>query len=337
MRARMNTIMKLLCSILLFVITTACQAQPPTDRAEVARFIDEMSQRHGFDKPELKRIFNQTEIQQSIIDAISRPAESKPWYQYRPIFVTTRRIRRGVEFWDAHRSTLQRAEAEYGIPAEIITAIIGVETFYGRHEGGHRVLDSLVTLAFEYPPRSGFFRSELEEYLLLTREEGLDPLAVTGSYAGAMGQPQFISSSYRTYAVDFDGDGKRNLLTNTADAIGSVANYLNRHGWQPGQAIAAPARVDGSDVSELLDKGIKPQIEVAQLPRFGVTVAAQLPENARAALIQLEQEDGYEYWLGLKNFYVITRYNHSPLYAMAVYQLSQEIKTQMNHEFAAAD
>jgi len=207
-----------------------------------------------------------------------------------------------------------------------------VETRYGSRQGSYRVMDALVTLAFNYPPRAAFFKSELEQYLLLTREEGVDPLAVTGSYAGAMGQGQFISSSYRHYAIDFDGDGKRDLWHNTADAIGSVANYFKEHGWERGGAVAVPVAVSGAHapVQGLVDKGLKPSLSVRDLKRQGVETAAALADDDRVALIELEQKKGPEYWVGLHNFYVITRYNHSPLYAMAVYQLSEEIRVRRN-------
>jgi membrane-bound lytic murein transglycosylase B len=302
--------------------------QAVAQRADVQAFINDMASKHGFDRQNLSRLFGQVELKQKIIDAITRPAESKPWFQYRPIFVTKTRIEEGVAFWNQHRAELERAEKEYGVPAEIIVAIIGVETRYGRHKGGYRVMDSLSTLAFEYPKRAKFFLSELEQYLLLAREEGLDPLSIKGSYAGAMGKAQFISSSYRNYAVDFDGDGKRDLWNNTADAIGSVANYFKRHRWQPGGKIASPALVGGNHIQVTVSKGYKPHSSVAELRKNGVTPRTRLDPEAQAALIELQNKNGREYWVGLNNFYVITRYNHSPLYAMAVYQLGQEILSQ---------
>ncbi len=303
----------------------------PTQRPEVQAFITEMADKHGFDRDELGAVFEQVRMKQKIIDAITRPAESKPWHQYRPIFVTKTRISEGVDFWNANEADLKRAEEVYGVPAEIIVAIIGVETRYGRHKGSWRVMDSLSTLAFAYPKRAKFFRSELEQYLLLTREEALDPLTIKGSYAGAMGKPQFISSSYRHYAVDFDGDGKRDLWNNTTDAIGSVANYFKRHKWQPGEPVGSYAMVGSNRISRLLKAGIKPHLPVQEFRKQGVTALTPLPPEALAALIAFEQKVGRpDYWLGLNNFYTITRYNHSPLYAMAVYQLSQAISKQRN-------
>lgn len=292
---------------------------------EVQAFIKEISKKHGFKQDELKKLFAEVEFKQNVIDAITRPAESKPWFQYRPIFLTRSRIEEGVTFWNKHRKELERAQKEYGVPPEIIVAIIGVETFYGRHKGSHRVMDSLSTLAFGYPKRASFFRRELEQYLLLAREEKLDPLSVQGSYAGAMGKTQFISSSYRHYAVDFDGDGKRDLWNNTSDAIGSVANYFKRHHWQPGGLIATPAIVGSNHIKVIIEKGLKPHSTIADLRKRGVTPKTKLDPNEMGALIELQNRAGREYWVGLNNFYVITRYNRSPLYAMAVYLLGQAI------------
>ena len=295
-------------------------------REEVRKFIDDMVTKHDFSRQDLVTLMNKVKTVDSIIDAISRPAESKPWYQYRPIFITPKRIKQGVAFLKENRETLQRAEQVYGVPPEVVTAILGVETFYGRQTGGYRVIDSLATLAFDYPPRRTFFRGELEQYLLLTREEQIDPLELTGSYAGAMGQPQFIASSYRRYAVDFDGDHHRDLWRNTVDAIGSVAYYLQIHGWQRDGAIAAQVTVPADVAAPLLELGIKPRNSVAEIRKLGVEVPAGIPPDTKAALISFETKDTPEYWLGFDNFYVITRYNHSPLYAMAVYQLSTAIR-----------
>ncbi len=301
----------------------------PTQRPEVQAFIDEMTSKHGFDGDELTTLFEQVRMKQKIIDAITRPAEGKPWHEYRPIFVTKTRISEGVKFWNENEADLKRAEQVYGVPPEIIVAVIGVETRYGRHKGSWRVLDSLSTLAFAYPKRAKFFRSELEQYLLLAREESLDPLTIKGSYAGAMGKAQFISSSYRHYAVDFDGDGKRDLWDNTTDAIGSVANYFKRHKWQPGEPVGSYAMVGSNRITRLLKAGIKPHTTVKEFRQQGVTALTPLPPEAPAALIAFEKKVGRpDYWLGLNNFYTITRYNHSPLYAMAVYQLGQAISAE---------
>ncbi len=303
-------------------------------RADVRQFMQRMVAEHRFQEEELERLFSQASRQQKIIDAISRPAEGKPWHQYRPIFITEKRIRQGVQFNRRHAQSLRRAEALYGVPADIITAILGVETFYGRYKGSHRVLDALLTLGFDYPKRGKFFRGELEHFLLLTREEKMDPLSIKGSYAGAMGYPQFISSSFRHYAVDFDADGHRDIWNNVDDAIGSIANYFSRHGWQRERPVVFPARVSGDAYAAYLKKGLKPQIPVGELRKRGVSINARLPAGEKAALIRLQGAEAPEYWVGLNNFYVITRYNHSPLYALAVYQLSEEIRRQDSLETA---
>ncbi|MFQ5468769.1 MAG: lytic murein transglycosylase B [Gammaproteobacteria bacterium] len=317
---------------LVLVISAAGLAEDNavTKQGEMGLFIDNMVQKYKFSKDILRKLFEQVEIKPRIIEAITRPAEAKPWYQYRPIFVTQKRIDGGVNFMQQHSRALAQAEMKYGVPAEIITAIIGVETFYGRHKGGYRVMDALSTLAFDYPPRGKFFRSELEQFLLLTREEKIDPLTIKGSYAGAMGKPQFISSSYRRYAVDFDNDGKRDLWNNTTDAIGSVANYLSLHGWKRGAKITAKAEIGKFQHESLIKKGIKPHTSIQMMNNNGIVVPDNIPKDQTGSLISLENENGNEYWVGLNNFYVITRYNHSALYAMAVYQLSEEIKTEKN-------
>jgi len=334
-----NTLFTLIPGCLAILLTSSIHAAPANlaQRADVGEFINSMVSKHQFHPEELKQLFSQTRFHQKIIDAITRPAESKPWHEYRPIFLTDKRIHRGVEFWNKNQALLEQAEQAYGVPPEIITAIIGVETFYGRHKGGYRVIDSLATLGFDYPKRGKFFRSELEQFLLMTREEKMDPLSVMGSYAGAMGQPQFISSSFRSYAIDFDKDGQRDLWHNTADVIGSVANYFKRHGWLRGEPVVSKARVNGSHIKTLVDKGIKPHSSIKQLQQQGVTPDTPLPQDSLAALIELEQKNSREYWLGMKNFYVITRYNHSPLYAMAVYQLGQEIRKQREEHNRRAD
>jgi membrane-bound lytic murein transglycosylase B len=294
---------------------------------ELAPFVDEMVAKHGFDRSELADVMGAAKVQKSVLEAIARPAESLNWHQYRPIFVTADRISQGAEFWQSHGALLERAEKEYGVPSEIIVAILGVETHYGRHKGRYRVLDSLATLSFRYPKRSGFFRGELEQYLLLTREEGLDPKVLKGSYAGAMGIPQFISSSYRRYAVDFDDDQVRDLLNSRADAIGSVANYLKVHGWRRGARVALPATVAGDEYKSLLVKGPKPSTRLGGMADYGVVVLDVGDGDARGALIELSNKSDQEHWVVLGNFYAITRYNHSNLYAMAVFQLAREIRS----------
>lgn len=313
---------------------TPAGAESFAGRPELRQFIDEMAAKHKFNPAELDALFAQAQSQPAILAAISSPAEAKPWHRYRPIFVNRARIDDGVAFWLAHKEALERASQVYNVAPEIIIAIIGVETRYGKNTGSFRVLDALATLAFDYPARAAFFRGELEQYLLLAREEGMNPLDIKGSYAGAMGKSQFIPTSYRHYAVDFDGDGRRDLWNNDADAIGSVANYFKIHGWQADQPVTVPARVQGEQHKDLLGKNLKPQTPVRELARYGVSVDGDLPPDRPAVLLALEAEQGPEYWVGLDNFYVITRYNRSPLYAMAVYQLSREILTAFNRHLA---
>ena len=291
---------------------------------QVAEFVTEMTRDYGFASEQLVSLFAAAERKQNIIDAISRPAEKvKPWKDYRPIFITDSRISRGMEFWREHEEALKRAEAEYGVPPQVIVAIIGVETFYGGNTGGYRVVDALSTLAFDYPPRAPFFRKELREFLLLAREEQVDPLTLTGSYAGAMGLPQFMPSSFRAYAVDFDGDGRINIWSNPVDAIGSVASYFKRHGWQPGEPVVSAASIEGDAVEQGLTVGLDPVKNVAELRGLGWTSADPLDDLLPVTAFRLEGAEGAEYWLGLPNFFVITRYNRSVMYAMAVNQLAE--------------
>jgi membrane-bound lytic murein transglycosylase B len=317
-----------LLALYLLVGQAIASTQLLSDSKAVRNFINEMVEQHAFTANELQAVFDEANLHQSILDAISRPAESKPWFEYRPIFVTPDRSKGGARFWQEHADTLQQANEVFGVPQEIIVAIIGVETRYGRHTGKYPVLDALSTLAFAYPPRSSFFRKELKEYLLMTREEGLPPGKQLGSYAGAMGMPQFIPSSFRNYAVDFDNDGKRDLWTSTADAIGSVGNYFKRHHWKPGHPIASQVKVHGSRYQALIDGNLKPRYSPQELMNNGVILPQGLPADLKGVLIQLETRNGPEYWVGWHNFYVISRYNHSALYSMAVYQLSQQIKQQ---------
>ena len=294
--------------------------------AEQRAFVDEMVRKHGYDRAELTRLLEDAQFQDGIITLITRPAEAKPWYEYRAIMVTPERIEQGVEFWQRNAETLRRAEAELGVPPEIVTAILGVETRYGRNTGRHRVLDALFTLGFGYPKRASFFRKELEQFLLMTREEHLDARTLTGSYAGAMGKSQFMPSSFRAYAIDFDGDGRRDLWGSDADAIGSIANYFVRNGWRRGERVALPASGVDSRHQRFLEAGLKPGFTLGELAAAGVRVATDgLPADTPCSLFDLDEENGPAYWAGLQNFFAITRYNRSELYAMAVYQLSREI------------
>ena len=289
-------------------------------------FTKELEAEHGI-KPEQAKIWlSKAERLESVLTAISRPAEkTKTWADYRKIFLTEKRIEQGKQFLKDNAELLAKAEKEFGVPKEIIGAIIGVETFYGQRQGNYRVLDSLSTLAFDYPKRSLFWR-ELKEFFVLSQEQGVEPGEIKGSYAGAMGYGQFIPSSYRYYAIDYDGDGKKDLWTNKADAIGSVANYFKRHGWEKGQAVTQRVRVSGDKYEEAVNDRLKPKWVVSELKALGITPTKEVADDASATLVKLMGDNGAEFWLGNHNFYVITRYNHSRMYAMAVYQLSQAIK-----------
>ncbi len=290
-------------------------------------FIDEMVNEHEFKKSDLNQWIGQAQRKDSILKAISRPAEkTKPWKDYRKIFVTDSRVKLGIEFWNTHADDLARAEKEFGVPAEVIVAIIGVETRYGKQTGGYRVIDSLSTLAFDYPPRAPFFKKELKEFLLLSREQQKSPLDLKGSYAGAMGFGQFMPSSYRAYAKDFDGDEFIDIWKNPTDAIGSVANYFVRHGWKADQPVTERVRIKDRFNSEFLEDGLKPKRSISDIVSAGYSPLSEHSEETLARVFKLDGAHGDEYWMGLHNFYVITRYNRSTMYAMAVYQLSQEIK-----------
>lgn len=324
-----QTVYVLACLMLLWAAPGSAWSKLYSDREEVRAFVDGLVAEHRFNRAELLGLFRRAERQDKVLEAIQRPAERVlTWSEYRPIFLTPDRITGGVEFWRQHAELLQQAERAYGVPAEIIVAIIGVETRYGRHTGKYPVFDALTTLGFEENHRQNFFRSELRHFLMLARDQRLDPLAVRGSYAGAMGMPQFISSSYREYAVDFNKDGRIDLWDSPGDVIASVANYFRRWGWKQGAPVVVPAQVSG-DVSEIAigrgRKGLKPEKSYGDLQQAGVTAGAGLPADSAAVLIELETAEGLEYWLGLHNFYVITRYNGSAMYALAAYQLGQEI------------
>ncbi len=321
-------------SIIILVLSFTCAANSSaanlTQNTEVQEFIKEMVNEQGFDQHKLETLFSQVKIKQKILDAISRPAEkSKAWYEYRKIFLTDRRIKNGAKFWSENIDTLKYAEAVYGVPAEIIVAIIGVETFYGRLQGTYRVMDALSTLAFKYPKRSKFFRSELKHYLIMSQEQKFDPLSKKGSYAGAMGMGQFIPSSFQHYAIDFNGDGEKNIWTDRVDAIGSVANYFKRHGWEKGQPVADKVQLAGNSVLTKDDscrRSCKLELTIADFRKKGVLGETRPGNETPALFLMLKQKNNWEYWLAYNNFYVISRYNHSTLYSMAVYQLSQEIK-----------
>jgi len=291
----------------------------------VVAFVDRMEAEHHMAPDKTLGILAEARVQPKIIEIMSRPAEKvMPWYEYREIFLTDKRINAGLEFWSEHQETLAQVSDKTGVPEEIITGIIGVETFYGRITGNYRVIDSLATLAFEYPPRGKFFTSEFEQFLLLVTEHDIDPLVVTGSYAGAMGSPQFISSSYRAYAVDGSGDQRVDLWSEWADVIASVANYFMVHGWKSEDPVMSS--VDGAVPSGAISKGTKLDRKIGSLLEQGVEFDSLDSRHAKAMLFALEYQDGPGYWVGYNNFYVITRYNHSVMYATAVYQLGTAIR-----------
>jgi membrane-bound lytic murein transglycosylase B len=296
----------------------------------VIEFARDLEQRHGFDAEDLLRQFAMVRPNDKVLQLIRPPVSplQRSWERYRPRFLTERRIDGGVRFWQENRLALAKASALYGVPPEIIVAIIGVETEYGGNTGNFRVLEALATLAFHYPRRADFFRTELEQFLLLARENGMDPVNMRGSFAGAIGIPQFMPGSQRRYAVDFDGDQKIDLSSSVDDAIGSVGRFLEQHGWQAGQPIAVPARARGEPERSLIEAGIQPTLLVAELAQQGITADADA--QATVTLVDLVSPGRpTEYWLGYNNFYVITRYNRSSFYAMSVFQLAAAIRERM--------
>lgn len=298
-------------------------------RADVSAFVQRMASETDYTEAELVDLFSQVKKQGHLFALLDKPAEKElDWYQYRGIFIKDKRIDLGVEFWQQHRELLDEVSEKTGVPPEIIVAIIGVETFYGIYKGKDPVFDSLVTLAFDYPRRAKFFTRELEQFLLLAKEQGFEARALRGSYAGAMGMPQFISSSYRNYAIDFDQDGQTNLFDSIADITGSVANYFVKHGWQRDGRVARPLEATENNSIESLEPGVKPTYKWADLKSSGLDSKFEISEETPVALVKLKQQDRLEYWAGFQNFYVITRYNHSELYAMAVYQLAKLISHQ---------
>ena len=306
-------------------------------REDVRAYVDELVSVHGFHRATLMETFADARHQPRIVEAMSRPAEKAlKWHEYRNIFLTDARIARGIDFWSDNAAALETAEASFNVAPEYVVAIIGVETYFGRVMGSHRVLDALSTLAFDYPPRARFFRNELTEFLLLVREENRSPGELKGSYAGAMGYGQFIPSSYRHYAVDFDGDGTRDIWTNTVDAIGSVANYFARHGWRGDGEVVVRVTLSGPETGKVANAGLSLDRTVTEFRALGVQVPG-IDGTAPAALFRMDVKDGVEYWLGLHDFYVITRYNRSAMYALAVHQLGQAIKARRAAALARVD
>ncbi|HVY65191.1 MAG TPA: lytic murein transglycosylase B [Gammaproteobacteria bacterium] len=323
---------------LLTAFASAAQAPDPAAIATARKaFVDRMVRQHQFDRADLAALLDQVQINQTIIDTMSKPAERVvPWFEYRRIFLTEERIAAGVQFWREHARELDSVSQRFGVAPEMIVAIVGVETYFGTRMGKYRVLDALATLAFAYPPRASFFASELEQFLLLTREEHIDPRSALGSYAGAMGAGQFIPSSYRAYAVDANDDGKRDLWSDWEDALGSVANYFRMHGWKTGDPVVEQATLapefKGPDTRNSMDL----KETVGSLRGQGYVFTTDLPAETPAAPFALEAEGGgSEYWVGFNNFRVITRYNRSPKYALAAFELSRAIRTRYSTAVAS--
>ena len=319
---------------ILFLGANPVEAQQ-ADHPGIELFLERAAADYGLDADRVDELLAGAEFQQRVADLIARPAEAKPWYEYRPIFITDQRLQEGLDFWRNNEALIAEVAERYGVDPQVIVAIIGVETFYGRITGDFRVLDALTTLSFYYPKdrtrdRTAFFSKELLEYVKLGDEEQLPLPEVTGSYAGAMGMGQFMPSSYRAYAVDFDGDGRRDLWQSTPDVVGSVANYLAKHGWEAGGPVVREVRLQPeADLSLFERSNYKPTDSVLRFHEQGIRSSADLEPDRMAALVKLEAEDGDLHWMTFNNFYVITRYNRSPMYAMVVHQLSEALRAGM--------
>jgi membrane-bound lytic murein transglycosylase B len=296
------------------------------NRPEIVQFVNDVVSRDGLNRKAVRKLLKEAQPQPKIIEIMTRPIEKiAPWWEYRQHFLTEERIGEGVAFWRDHQMALEQISAQYQVPSEYLVAILGVETKYGRITGHYRALDALTTLAFDYPPREKFFRAELEEFLLLTRENKLDPLTVTGSYAGALGVPQFMPSTYRRYSVDANTDKQRDLWGDWDDILASVANYLREHGWTPGAPVLAETRLEPDPSFQIEPHNLELTETLASLAAHGVKVDTELAADTPVVLISAEQHDGPAYRVGFHNFYVLTRYNASARYAMAVYELAQAV------------
>jgi len=317
----------------LLIASGAADARPAkpapyASRPEVREFVDELVSGHGFVRGELEYVFAHARREPAILKAIAPPPakQRRPWSAYRALFVNDRYVDGGVEFWRAHDAALRRAEAEFGVPAEVIVAIIGIESTYGRNMGRWRVVDALATLAFDFPPRAQFFRNELRNFLVFARDSEIDVFSVRGSYAGAIGIPQFMPGSYLQYAIDFDADGTTDLRTSAVDAVGSVANFLKHHGWLRGAPVMFRASVNGDGYRAYADGRVEPRHAAADLLSAGIR-APDLPAQARVAFIELDNGPApREYRVGLSNFYVLTRYNRSSFYACAAMDLADALR-----------
>lgn len=327
----------------LFFPLAACSLLAHADaallaRPDVQRYIDEQVATGEFARPDLEALFANVELKPSIITALDKPSTSRPWYQFHPNFLTSKMVDGGVAFWTQHAALLNKVEARYGVPPEMVVAILGIETRYGGNTGSFRVADALTTIGFDYPRRAAYFRGKLTEFLKLAKEEGKNPLLLKGSYAGAMGWPQFMPSSYRKWAVDFDGDGKRDIWSSPADVTGSIGNYFKLHGWQKGDDVVIPADVvPGPQIDKLVSDKFNLHYTVGELKKMGVIPRAEVADNVPAVLFPLEVAPGeVQYWLGLGNFYTITRYNRSTLYAKVAQELAEQIREAYLAQQAAA-
>ena len=318
---------RLIASLFLALLGQAAHCEAIENTPLLRQFVKKMVKKHHFDATKLNALLKSAKLKNDILKAVSKPAEGHtPWHQYQKLFLTEQRINGGIQFWQENQQALTDISQKYGVPAEIIVAIIGVETSYGQNTGHYRVIDALATLGFFYPKRSALFLTELENFLLLCQEERINPLLPVGSYAGAMGMAQFMPSSVRSYAVDYNGDKRKDIWHSPADVMASVGHYLAKYGWKRGQPIAYPVTANGEKYQRaLLSKTLSPDLSLAQLQTLNVAIPAKMDLKLRAKLLSFEYEKTTGLWLGLNNFYVITRYNHSALYAMAVYQLSAAI------------
>ena len=335
-RRFLNTVKRTLCIATLGVafsnLATAAE-QADFNKQELNNFINELVKEDGFSRTDLEKLFAKAEYKTRIIELISKPAERRlTWGEYRNLFINDRRINQGVEFWKENKVLLDQAAAKYGVSPAVIIGILGIETGFGRNSGGFRVVDALSTLGFGYPRRAAFFKKELRSLLQLAKQQGFDPLELKGSYAGAMGIPQFMPSSYLAYAVDFDGNGQADIWNSNADAIGSIASYLSRHGWTAGEPVAARATVTGKNTDNFISKNSKPAHTLSDASKMGWKSTTYLPNSIKVRGLELDGSQGAEHWLTTNNFYVITRYNRSDLYAMAVWQLGDHVEKKLNAE-----
>lgn len=325
---------KLLGGLALFLLSQISQADKALlEQKEAQRFVDKMVQQHHFDRRQLRHILMAAEFQPKIIESMDKPYEKKTWDVYRALFLTEQRVQKGIEFWEKNQNVLSLIQKKYGVPPEIIVSILGVETLYGERQGTYKVLDALTTLAFYYPKRSEFFTKELAEFLLLCREQQVAADAYIGSYAGAIGKPQFMPSSYRFYAIDFNGKGQRDLVNNDQDVVASVANYFHKHGWKTNESVIEPVSIQGSQSKPFITNSRTPTYTMKELLRMGVKPAKPNTNlSQKVGLIELTTPQGQEYWMAYPNFYVITHYNTSPQYALVVYLLSQQLHQQWAHK-----